>query len=388
MKGRERILAAFAGEAPDAVPFAPNVYQWFYNHQREGTLPAELAQARHPIDVLRSLGADILVRWDTQRATRAIYAHGDYREEYLGSIPTTVPVTTAFNVYPSGRDTCRRSIATPYGTLSETWVYSRDSGADFCTEFLWKRWDEYAAVRYLLESREYVLDHDLFLYWDRLIGDDGLPMVHLTQTPLKTFHWLAGQQNATLFMVDHPDEMKALATIHVERVLRLLHGVVEKPFARVFISLDNLDVMFYSPALYRLFCADFFAQLADVIHSHGKYLVVHACGKNRRLLPLVGASHVDCLEGITPPPFGDVLLPEARALSGYAGFTVNGGIDLAMQELQEDAAARIHDYTRSLFAGMGNKRHFIFASSCNTSPLTPWSNLIHFRDAAREYGEL
>ena len=32
--------------------------------------------------------------------------------------------------------------------------------------------------------------------------------------------------------------------------------------------------------------------------------------------------------------------------------------------------------------------HFVFASSCNTSPLTPWRNLLAFRDAAREYGRM
>ena len=46
----------------------------------------------------------------------------------------------------------------------------------------------------------------------------------------------------------------------------------------------------------------------------------------------------------------------------------------------------IHTYTRDLFGSMGDKRHFIFASSCMTPPPTPWENLLHFRDAAREYG--
>ena len=43
MNGRQRILAAFRGEQPDTVPFAPNIYQWFYYHYRNGTLPAEVA---------------------------------------------------------------------------------------------------------------------------------------------------------------------------------------------------------------------------------------------------------------------------------------------------------------------------------------------------------
>jgi len=37
---------------------------------------------------------------------------------------------------------------------------------------------------------------------------------------------------------------------------------------------------------------------------------------------------------------------------------------------------------------MGDKSHFMFATSCSTSPLTPWKNLVAFRDAAREYGRI
>ena len=69
MTGKQRILAAFHGERPDTVPFCPNLYYWFYNRLASGTLPPALAGARHPFDALRALGADILARWDTERAT-------------------------------------------------------------------------------------------------------------------------------------------------------------------------------------------------------------------------------------------------------------------------------------------------------------------------------
>jgi uroporphyrinogen-III decarboxylase len=61
-------------------------------------------------------------------------------------------------------------------------------------------------------------------------------------------------------------------------------------------------------------------------------------------------------------------------------------MDAHHQEITEDPEARIHEYTRRLFASMADKRYFIFASSCNTSIATPWENLVYFRDAAREYG--
>jgi hypothetical protein len=124
-------------------------------------------------------------------------------------------------------------------------------------------------------------------------------MCHITQSPLKMLHWLAGPQNATFFIVDHPEETKALARIHEEKALALLQQVVDMPEAEIFFSGDNLDTMFYPPRFYRDYCQSFFSRAAEIIHRRGKRFVVHACGRNKKLLPLVGASGVDCLEGIS-----------------------------------------------------------------------------------------
>ena len=125
-----------------------------------------------------------------------------------------------------------------------------------------------------------------------------------------------------------------------------------------------------------------------MIHARGKTLVVHACGRNKALLKHIGRSQVDCLEGITPPPLGDVNLGSVRETVGYERFTVDGGMDTAHLEVKADAEQVIHTYTRDLFASMGDKRHFIFASSCMTPPPTPWENIVAFRNAAREYGRI
>jgi hypothetical protein len=388
MTGRERILAAFHGAAPDTVPFAPNIYYWFYNRKVRGTLPEEIAGAAHPFDVLRHLGADILARWDTQHCTREWYSAGELRDSFSGDSPFEHPVTTAFNIYPPHRNTRRREFVTPYGTLTHTWTLSEQAGADFESEYWWKTWDQYAAVRFLLESREYSFDRECFRRWVERVGDDGVMMVHVTESPLKTFHWLAGAEAASLFVADHPEEMKALARIHETKALALIESIAGYPECEVFISLDNLDSAFYPPRLYREYCHGFYARAAEIIHARGKIFCVHACGHNRALLPLVGASRVDCLEGVTPPPLGNVDLSAARALAGYGRFTVNGGMDSSRLEAARDAERFLHEATRSLFESMGDKRHFIYASSCTTSVLTPWENLKYARDAAREYGRV
>lgn len=388
MTGKQRILAAFHGELPDTVPFSPNIYYWFYNHVARNTLPEEIAGARHPFDVLRFLGADILARWDTQYATKEIYAAGEFSDEFTGESRFDHPMVTAFNIYPPHTSVRRRKFVTPHGTLTHTWKLTEESGADFEAEYWWKQWDQYEAIRFMLEARDYVFDEAEFRGWVDRVGEDGVMMVHLTQSPLKTFHWLAGAENASLFLIDHPDEMKALAQIHEAKALALLERIVDRPEAEVFVSLDNLDSAFHPPYFYKDYADSFYSKAAEIAHSRGKIFVVHACGDNKALLPLVGRSRIDCLEGITPPPMGNVQLSEARRMSGYDNFTVNGGMDASRMEVAGDAEAKLHACTRDLFESMGDKRHFIHASSCTTSAVTPWENLKYCRDAAREYGKL
>jgi len=390
MAGRERILAAFNGGRADLVPFAPNIYLWFYYHRYHGTLPEELRAAAHPLDVLRRLDADTLcvARWDTQWAVSETYSAGTYTDAWTGDSGRDAPTVTSFNIYPPHKSEHRKRFETPRGALTQTWAFTPESAADFEAKYWWTDWDEYEAVRFMLEARDYRFDAGLFRHWFKRIGDDGVVMCHVTQSPLKMLHWLAGPQNATYFIMDHPEETKSLARIHEEKALALLEQVVDMPETEIFFSGDNLDSMFYPPRFYRDYCDSFFTRAAEIVHRRGKRFVVHACGRNKVLLPLVGASGVDCLEGITPPPLGDVQLGDARRLAGKPDFTINGGMDSPHLEIRDDAERVLHDYTRELFASMGDKRHFIYASSCMTSPLTPWENLRYLRDAAREYGRI
>ncbi len=383
MTGRDRILAAFHGRPADAVPFTPNIYYWFYARLAAGTLPPELGVAAHPFDALRLIGADILARWDAHHATREVFPAGCYTDEFVGDSGLDRPATTAFNTYPPHRSARRRACRTPHGTLTSTWTLTPEAGTDFESEFWWKSWDDYPAIRDFLEMRDYSFDRAIFGHWVNRVGRDGVVMACFTQTPLKTFHWLAGAERASLFIADHPAEMRTLAAIHQRKALALLQTMVDDPLIDVFISLENLDSDFYTPRFYREYCDEFLRSAAALIHAHGKKLVVHACGRNRALMPLVGDSGVDCLEGLTPPPAGNVPLGEARRMSGRADFVVNGGIGAIQVELNE---AQVHAYTRDLFARMGDRRHFIFASSCTTPLNARWETLVHFRDAARRFG--
>jgi hypothetical protein len=383
MTGKERILATLAGETPDRVPFAPNIWQWFHVNRSTGRLPAELAAVTDPVEALRFLEADVLSKFDGA----VVHEHlTDCRRSvaYEGD-PADRPAWTSFVDFDGG-PLRRERVETPHGTLTQVWRYAPEAAAPFEAEHWWKDFDrEYPAVRAWMLGRRFEVDSAALQRGLTKIGDDGLLLLQLLPTPLKQFHWLAGPSAASLFVADHPEAMYELAGIHRRQALAVVEQVVDLPGVTIFEVPDNLDSMFYSPRLFREFCLPLLRQAAAMIHTRRKYLFIHACGKLKALAPLIVESGVDCVEGQAHPPLGDWHLHEARALSPE--LIVCGGMTANEQEWRGPGTARqIDDFVRDLFGSLGDRRRFVFASGCNTSPNTSLENLIAFRNAAWKNG--
>jgi len=384
MTGKERILAAMAGERPDQVPSVPNIWQWFYVNQAKGTLPEELKDCADPVDVLRALGADVFSKFDGLVVNESLN-NCNRTVEYSGERPPGQPEWSSFCGFEEG-NVRSETIETPHGTLTHVWKYESTADAPFEAEHWWKDFDaEYAAVRDWMADADWQVDHAALRAGVEKVGDDGLILLQLLPSPLKQFHWLVGQDKSTFFMMDHPDEMDELARIHEEKSLEVLEQVVDDDDVWVFEVADNLDSQFYSPRLFRQYCLPTLQKMARMVHQRGKYLFIHACGKLKHLGPLILEAELDCVEGQAHPPLGDWPLEDARALSEQ--LIVCGGMTAAEQSWSgPGSAGRIDDYVRRLFTAMGNKRRFLFGSGCNTAPETAYENLEKFQAAAVKYG--
>jgi len=383
MNGKERILCALSGERPDRVPFVPNLWQWFYVNQERHTLPEDLQQLPGPVEALRAMGADVMSKFD-----------GKVLVERLSSCRVTVsfeddggekPAWTSFTSF-SGGNVRKETLDTPHGVLTHTWQYKPQTGAPFEAEHWWKDFDrEYPAVRAWLEDGDWEVPRDALERGLKHVGDDGIIVFQLPPTPLKKFHWLAGAELATLFLIDHPGPMHDLARVQEEKALAVLEQAVDVDGVWVLEWPENLDSLFYTPRLFREFCLPVMRKSAQMVHARGKYLFAHACGRLKALGPLILEAGIDCVEGQAHPPIGDWRLDEARALSER--LILCGGMTAIEQEWAGPATdMRIDRYVRDLFASLGDRRRFLFASGCNTSPHTPAENLVAFRDAAWKYG--
>ena len=380
MTGKERILATLAGEPPDRVPFVPNVWQWFHVNHGAQRLPAALADADDPVEALRCLGTDVLSKFDGV-VVRERLANCRRTVSYEGD-PRDCPAWTSFVNFERG-PVRRERIETEHGTLTHVWQYAPQAAAPFEAEHWWKDFDaEYATVRAWMLDRRFEVDLEALQCGLTKIGGAGVLLLQLPPTPLKQFHWLAGPAAASIFIADHPEAMHELAEIHQRQAFAVIERVVDLPNVMIFEVADNLDSTLYSPPLFRAFCLPMLRSAAAMVHARGKYLFIHACGKLKALSRLILESGLDCVEGQSHPPLGDWHLHETRVLSPQ--LILCGGMTAREQEWAgHDAPCRIRTHVQTLFAGLGDKRRFLFASGCNTSPRTPWENLVAFRDAAR-----
>lgn len=381
MTGLERMLTALAGGTPDRVPFVPNIWQWFHVNRARGSLPDELAGAATPVEALRRIGAEVMSKFDGICLVERLHCcqSGVFFEDDGG----LKPLWTSFTSFEGG-NVRRERLETPDGTLTHVWQYEPLTGAPFETEHWWKQFDDdLPAVRAWLHDADWELDRTALQRGLENVADDGLILVQLPPTPLKKFHWLAGPEQASLFIVDRPDVMRELAQIQEAKVLAALEQVVDLDGVHVFEFPENLDSLFYSPPLFREFCLPVMQKAARMVHQRGKYLFAHACGHLKALARLFVEAELDCVEGQAHPPLGDWRLDEARQL----GLIACGGMTANEQEWTgPDAARRIDHHVRDLFASLGDRRRFLFASGCNTSPAMPFANLLAFRDAAWKYG--
>ena len=119
--GKERILATLAGEIADRIPFVPNIWQWFYVNQYNGTLPEEIRNTAHPVDALRWMGADIFSKFEGDVRT-PIYHTCDMQIEFSGPSVGDQPPWTSFTSFGGGM-VRHETIHTPEGALSHGWEY-------------------------------------------------------------------------------------------------------------------------------------------------------------------------------------------------------------------------------------------------------------------------
>jgi hypothetical protein len=282
---RERINAVLHGQTPDRIPFVP-----YDNLVPRGDFEREL----------RNRGMGLCLRrltiWEDSPSV---------------SVETKTEGDIAVRIYhtPKGSLTTRNK--THVGRL-------KDDDLDLDVEGLVKSVEDYEAAICMISDTRLHLDKSIF--WDaaRDIGADGIVRDTGLRPPYGATRYLyggaSGLERWAQDQREHPAEFDRLVQAIARREDARLNLIAESPAE--FISLGDIDGT-WGPDKIRKYDFPLYRKWMPILKAKGKICSVHAhAGNLTHFKTLVGELGCQVVEAFTPPPVGDLSLPEARAAWG------------------------------------------------------------------------
>jgi len=364
-------------ERPERFVYAPNYWQWFTHHRHHGLLPSELGDCGSQLELIRRLGLDVFSRNLYCDPTQVWF--GGLAEEVWSGVEVEIVHRT------EGRDlVTEKTYHTRAGRLTERRRFLFEASTLVQEKFLLEDFDREAdAFAAYVAGRRWRFNRAWFERWQRDVGDNGLVNAGELFSPLKMLHLAAGADQAVFLLEDHPERCADWMRVHQAAQLDLVRQMLDGG-VRAMIAMDNLDAAFHPPRYLERCSAGFYEQAAAQCRAAGAVFFIHACGRQRAVLPLIAALGVDGLEGVAYPPLGNVQLDEALRLSGER-LIITGGIS-ALETEKFQTRDEVRRYVEDLLRRLEPYRHrFMLSASCNTSIRTPWRVIEWFRDAWREW---
>jgi len=374
---RDCVASVLKRKTPARMVYAPNYWQWFGHHQNHGLLPADIAQCKSQLDLIRHLGLDVF--------SRNIYS--DQKKGWFGGLTEEVweGVDVEERVTEEGGDrVTTRTYHTRHGTFTERKRYVFAESTLVQEQFVLDDVsDPFLALEALVEARRWRFLPERYAQEQALVGDDGFVVAGELYSPLKALHLMAGAINTTYMIADDEDRVKKVLALHEAAQLDLVRQMAQAGVPAL-MAMDNLDAAFHTPAYLENFSASYYEKASQLAHASGSTLFIHACGHQRVNLKFIDSLGVDGLEGVAFPPLGDVQLDEVMRLTSDR-FIITGGISPIETE-KFQSAGEVRAYVQELLARMRPYSHrFMLAASCNTSIRTPWKVIQWFRDAWQEF---
>ncbi len=290
-----RISAVLHHGAPDQVPFAP-----YDNLVPRGDFEREL----------RNRGMGLCVRCSTV-----------WGEMPHVSVETRTEGNTAVTIYHTPEGDVSTRTKTHTGRISD--------GLAVEVEGMIKRGEDYDPVIFMIEDTVFHADNSVYLNAVRDVGGDGIvrdmgldfeaPPYGATR---RYFGDMFGLERWVYEQQDHPDHFGALVQAQERRDERRLQLIADSPAE--FIAFGWLEGL-WSPEQFRKYELPFYQKWVSYLQARGKICALH-CDATKNIngfKGLIAETGIKVVEAFTPPPVGELSLPEVRAAWGDTIIWVN-----------------------------------------------------------------
>lgn len=326
MSYKERLLNAIKGREVDRLAWSP-LLEYFWQ-----SLPSEI-QKKGQYAFLKEIGADPLLRGYSHR-TGKIYrvSKKDYDDCIVTNKGNDKEMITLYE--------------TPIGTLTARSVYADTSKTWFLVDHPVKTKEDFKILTYLNEKMVVTLNEEEIKEFNEdyeHLGDGGLYVLDIGGENKTSFqslieYWV-GTINMAYAMMDYPEVVEECLAVMQANSIKFAKNAV-KSKADAFIFFEDTSTTNISPSWFENYIIPEINTWAHEIHAADKYLLHHACGHLKDLIPLFSQCHIDMIESISPPPTGNIELWDAKAqlpdrIGLIGGIEPTTFLNSSMQELEE-----------------------------------------------------
>lgn len=296
MTFRERLLAVFDGQKPDALPWFADLSYWRSAHLSRGDLPEQY-----------------------HGDAGYVQLHRDYHAGmYLGLASAAKTVAGAEHVTVTHETEGHRTVTryqTPVGAMWGEQVRLPHAETSAWTRYPVVSPEHLRIVRYLYEAVQFGPSFEHWDYADALTADQGLHVMTIGRGGISSLlaEW-CGVTNLSYLLADAREEVDRTVEVMLAHNARCIDVLCDGPGPLVEFC-DNLTGEVVT-GLFKRYQFDFYQEQIRKLHAAGKKTLSHVDGTLKGILPLMAATGLDAAESVTPEPCGDVAVEDLRELAG------------------------------------------------------------------------
>ena len=308
-------MAILQGRTPDALPLLADLTYWYSARVEDGSLDS------------RYEGQDGLIRLHEDLGCVYYYDYSEYSPN--GS---RVVKSWADGVEEEQqKDGCETvyTLRTRSGELTGRSRHLPQSYSEAIVEYMVKKPEDLKIIREYMASLRFAPDYEGFLQREDYIGERGITIVLLPQSPLAALTVrFAGVETTSYLSVDAPAEFKRTLECIDETWDSVFELACQSP-AFLFHFADNLSAENVGGLCGR-YLAPYYRKRVAQLHEAGKIAVTHLDGKIRGLLGQIADTGMDGIEALTTAPIGDIALEHLRGEAGNQHVILWGGLPGAL----------------------------------------------------------
>lgn len=290
MNSKERLLNSIKGQETDRLAWSPFL-AYFWDVQPENIRKSGM------LEYYKSIDADPLFRGFCTLIKKS-YKKSTIIENIKGKEKQVIHET-------------------PVGKLETRYIYTPEGNTWFLTKHPVKSEEDYKVLTYLNEDMIITPDFSKYDAGIKAMGDEALLMPIISSEMKSSFqslleHWV-GTEELTYAVYDYPEVVQECLSAMRKNSKKAVEYAVQCD-AESYIFWEDSSTGNLSPSFFRDYISREISIWADILHKEGRYLIHHACGQLKGLIPEMAKTGIDMIESVSPPPTGDIFTYEARKM--------------------------------------------------------------------------